>query len=92
MDPFTWFLIAAGVVIVGAILWLAVRKSSGGVDEAVANRNRGQALGKGEYYAGPPHGGSDAGPPRRRLLSPSLTLRVGADDPVIGTFAPLRSL
>ncbi|MFE7225994.1 hypothetical protein ACFU7D_14485 [Nocardioides sp. NPDC057577] len=63
MDPFTWFLIAVGVVIVGAIVWQAVRKSSRGVDEAVANRNRGQALGKGEYYGGPPHGGSDAGPP-----------------------------
>lgn len=61
MDPFTWFLIAVGVVIVGAVVWLAVRKSSRGVDEAVANRNRGQALGNAEYYGGKHHGSSDGG-------------------------------
>ena len=62
MDPFTWFLIALGVVIVGAVVWLAVNKSSRGVDEGVANRNRGEALGKAEYQGRPPHGGQDGGP------------------------------
>ncbi|MEU4451126.1 hypothetical protein AB0F44_07335 [Nocardioides sp. NPDC023903] len=61
MDPFTWFLIAVGVVIVGAVVWQAVRKSSRGVDEAVANRNRGQALGNAEYHGTKHHGSSDGG-------------------------------
>ncbi|MEU6137178.1 hypothetical protein [Nocardioides sp. NPDC047086] len=61
MDPFTWFLIALGVVVVGAVVWVAVNKSSRGIDEAVANRNRGQALGKAEYHGGKHHGGSDGG-------------------------------
>lgn len=61
MDPFTWFLIAAGVVIVGALVWLAVRKPSRGIDEGVASRNRGQALGEAEYQGRPPRGGQDGG-------------------------------
>jgi hypothetical protein len=61
VDPFTWFLIAVGVVIVGAVVWQAVRKSSRGVDESVANRNRSQALGNAEYYGGKHHGSSDGG-------------------------------
>ncbi|MFE4000390.1 hypothetical protein ACIO3S_12975 [Nocardioides sp. NPDC087217] len=61
MDPFTWFLIAAGVVFIGAIVWLVLRKPSGGIDESVASRNRGQALGEAEYQGRPHHGGSDGG-------------------------------
>ena len=61
MDPFTWFLIALGVVIVGGVLWQLVRKSSPGIDDPAVNRNKGQALGKAEYYGGQHHGGSDGG-------------------------------
>jgi hypothetical protein len=56
VDPFTWFLIALGVLIVGVVVWRAVRKPSRGVDEAIANRNRAQALGNAEYYGGGGHG------------------------------------
>ena len=62
MDPFTWFLIALGVLIVGVVVWQVVRKPSRGVDEAVADRNRGQALGKAEYNGGVQHRGPDIGP------------------------------
>jgi hypothetical protein len=62
VDPFTWFLIALGVLIVGAVVWQAVRKPSRGVDEAVADRNRGEALVKGEYNGGAQHHGPNIGP------------------------------
>ncbi|NYI77775.1 hypothetical protein [Nocardioides panzhihuensis] len=61
MDPFTWFLIALGVVIVGAVVWLAVKRPSRGIDESAAIRNRGQAMGKAEYHNRQPRGGQDGG-------------------------------
>ncbi len=62
MDPFTWFLIVLGVVIVGAIVWQMTRRSRGGVDDRVVSSNKGQALGKAEYHGRQPHGSSDGGP------------------------------
>ena len=62
MDPFTWFLIALGVLIVGVVVWQVVRRPSRGVDEAVADRNRSEALGKGEYNGGAQHHGPNIGP------------------------------
>lgn len=61
MDPFTWVLIALGVVIVGAVVWLAVKKPSRGIDESVAARNRGQAAGNAEYHNRQPRSGQDGG-------------------------------
>ncbi len=62
MDPFTWFLIALGVLIVGVVAWQMVRKPSRGVDEAVVHRNRTEALGKGEYNGAAQHHGPHIGP------------------------------
>jgi hypothetical protein len=62
MDPFTWFLIIVGVVIVGGGVWQAVRKSSRGVDEFEASRVRGNARGEAELYRGHHNHGHDGGP------------------------------
>ncbi|GGU31794.1 hypothetical protein GCM10007979_33530 [Nocardioides albus] len=56
MGPFTWFLIAVGVVIVGAVVWQSVRKSSRGVDESAVNRNTDDTMRKGGSHGVLPPG------------------------------------
>lgn len=62
MDPFTWFLIVLGILIVGGVLWQVLRKSTRGVDAAVADENRAQATAKAEYNGAMQHHGPNIGP------------------------------